>query len=43
MICGAVAIVVIGIVVIVFPLGDQRIMMGLQCRVERRRIGVTEV
>ena len=39
---GAVAIVVIGIVVIVFPLGDQRIMMRLQRRVERRRLGVTE-
>ena len=46
MICGrhvVIAIVVIGIVVIVFPLGDQRIMMRLQRRVERRRVGVTEV
>ena len=38
LICGAVAVVVIAIVVIVFPLGDQRIMMGLQRRVERRRV-----
>ena len=37
-----IAIVVIGIVVIVFPLGDQRIMMRLQRRVERRGVGVTK-
>ena len=47
LICGAVAIVVIAIVVIavvviVFPLGDQRIMMRLQRRVELRGVGVTK-
>ena len=37
-----IAIVVIGIVVIVLALGDQRITMRLQRRVELRRVGVTE-
>ena len=37
-----IAIVVIRIVVIVLALGDQRITMRLQRRVELRRVGVTE-
>ena len=35
-------VVVIAVVVIVFPLGDQRIMMRLQGRVELRGVGVTK-
>ena len=37
-----IGIVVITIVVIVLALGDQRITMRLQRRVELRRVGVTE-